>query len=186
MSYSSYNVEIKYRGRIEEVRIVETALAHCMSPSVEDKKTMQGIVRVEQEPNKATTTYYTKNNVVKLAYEPDLDPDRFIVDWKLHNAALLKDQLIEGLKLSDWCYFDAQVKALHRSCLWGLMTKVGLNQVQAKRYAQKAVNIFKYDILIHRGCDLDKPIPESDRKQDEEIMRNEAMKSFHASHTKYY
>lgn len=197
-------VEVSYKGRTENLTIRITPTFAVTSPEPEARHTMKNVRSVSYDPATGIVTYKgatsKEERVGKgvrtfraglpartlLEYHPDQDPARFIIDWRLHNAALLKDQEVEGAFLSNWTFFDAQVKAVHRSTLWGLRNKLNLNFNQAKKWADKGTEIFKYEVLLTRGCDLDQPIPPEDARNDAEVMRHTAMKEFHASHTKYY
>lgn len=199
-------VEVSYKGRTEVLKFITTPTAFIMEPEPADHRHLKrmGVARVEQSPDSKITRYYGKTskeervgpgvrtfragipgNLLEV-YNPDEEPARFIIDWRLHGAALLKDQEVDGAKLSDWCFFDAQIKAIHRSTLWGLRNKLGLGHKEAMRWANRGSDIFRREVLLTRGCDLSKPIPESDALNDAEIMRHQAMKEFHASQTKRF
>jgi hypothetical protein len=191
------------RGLDRKMDIEITANAAVMNPSKLERDKAKGVVRVSQEPGQPTQFYgkskapekvgkgvrtFNPGSIGQLLfeYDPDKDPERFITSYRLNNTAFLKDQEVEGAKLSDWCYFDAQAKQLHRSCLWGLRNVLGLPHPVAFKLANKAVTIMKKDILLTRGVDLNAPIPEESRLNDAEVMRHQAMKEFHQSHTKYW
>lgn len=197
-------VEVSYLGRTESILITQTPTYAVSSPLAEHRSTMKNVRSVSYDPQTKVTTYRGATGKeervgpgirkfkaglparILREYHPDQDPERFIIDWRLHNAALLKDQEVEGAKLSDWTFFDAQVKAIHRSTLWGLRNKLNLPYNVAMKWADKGSKIFKYEILLTRGCNLDEPIDPLDKKNDDEIMQHEAMQSFHQSHTKHY
>ena len=174
-------IELNYKGRTEEVTIISTDGAAVMSPTRATKQEMMwGKVRcVSYDPINKVVVYKGAGDKVLKEYDQRKDPEQFIIDWSLHNTALVKDQEVDGAILSDWTYFNNQVIALHKSCVWGLINVLGLRHNQAIKYADKGVRIMKQEILISRGVDLNAPISKEDKENDEAISMKESTRNFY-------
>lgn len=174
-------VELNYNGRVEEVTIITFDGAAVMSPSKATKQEMMGgkVKCVSYDPSKKIVVYKGAGDKVLKEYDQRKDPEQFIIDWSLHNTALVKDQEVDGAILSDWTYFNNQAVALHKSCVWGLINVLGLKYGTAVRYADKGVRIMKQEILLCRGVDLDAPISKEDKENDDAISMKESTRNFY-------
>jgi hypothetical protein len=176
------NVELQYRGRKVEVKIAERNDSACMDPQPATRAEMMGgqVKWASYDPVTKIMSYGGRGGEKFGDYDRNKDPEVFVTDWKLHDAILVKDQYVDGAKLSDWTYFNNQAKRIHSSCLWGLIHKVGLPKREANYWAKYGVAVFKEDILISRGLDLDGPIEENDRLNDQSIFDKEATRALYS------
>ncbi len=145
---------------------------------IEDGR-FHGVRRVDCSPNTGTMLLYGKKGVFLFESDPKKDPARFCLDWSLNSMAFIKDQFIDGAKFSDWYYFTMHVNALYRSCMWGLVNKLGLTHPVAKYYAKLAVKEVKSDLKHSRGVDLNAAQSIEDKKNDQELENREATKQLY-------
>lgn len=176
-------ITLKYNGRSDLVSVhVLPNVAYMedrLRPPPEDLK---NVVSVSCDPGSKVVTYKMKDGS-ELKYDPDADPANFIIDWRLHNTALLKDQVYDGAKLSDYSYWTQQARNYRASVTWGLINKLGMNRKLANRWANRGVAIFQEELFLKRGLDLNRPMTQEEIDNDRSISEKQAAREFQNAQT---
>ena len=180
---TKHTIEFEARGVKGNFELTEISNIMAYSqPTIHHvpKQLKKKVVSASVTPGTNLVEYKYSNGTTEI-YNPDLDPMRFIYDWKLHNAAFIKDQYYDGLALSDFSYWSQQLRNYRASVTWGLANVVKLPYKEVKRVANMGVQHFKDDVRIFRGLDLDLEQTDDSKANDWAIAQKQASQAFYDS-----
>lgn len=170
---SFFNLELKYLGVEEVVLCRQDSLSFIMDVSSNklEHHYRHDVVSASASPNGGEVVIKYKDGHMKRLHE-SIDPSQIAIKNWLLSMPLVKDQLVDGARLSDMTYFKLQ-KDAYKKALFYAYKKLTTDKKTINMWIKKALAEFDKRILQQRGIDLNsnEKISETDIKILEQMTR---------------